>query len=619
VSWIQPNGSIWLLRGVDIDSEYNHTYYFPNLAAQTSFFSNIAATRGRKFEQQSYQRTNRGWLKVNCSYDEVCTYNYLMFNNQRFGGKWFYAFIDSAEYVNEHCTEISYTIDVMQTWYFDYELGQCFVEREHTSTDIVGEHVIPEPINGGTFTVKKYDRVKFADKYDTGDVQWVWMMATIPEDNTSASRTHHIYNGAYQPYRFLFKPITGNGTAADAARIKDIIADLVARNDTIVYSRIVPAFLFGALANDPDGGVFMGTDGNWVRNEQHNFTRSNAFAPNSPGASVGYVPKNKKLYTAQYNHISVSNNTGSTTEYSWEKFSGYPNNSANFTIRGAFVPNPTIVCYPTNYDGVLQNFDTSLPFDQFPEIPWSEDGYSRWWAQNKESFALQTLGSVIGIAGGIASGQYWLAAGSAISAAQIMKGSRSKNADFVGGKTAAIGSGIRSGDFSDVPRMGRQQAARADILAQQYNRASTANKIAGGIKALGAITDSLSVLASASHKPSVNGGASGNSGLLLVDNAIGYTFYDVGVCAEEAEIIDKYFDMFGYQVNAVKVPNIKGGGRIRPSWNYVKTSQCIVHATASSGVPQDDEDEIENVYNSGITFWNPSVQVGDYSANNLPA
>ena len=47
--------------------------------------------------------------------------NYLAFQNASFGGKWFYAFIDSVEYVNNVTSEVTYTIDVMQTWHFQYQ------------------------------------------------------------------------------------------------------------------------------------------------------------------------------------------------------------------------------------------------------------------------------------------------------------------------------------------------------------------------------------------------------------------------------------------------------------------------------------------------------------------
>lgn len=66
---------------------------------------------------QTYQRVNKGTMRVGLSADSCYDCNYLMFQNSGFGSKWFYAFITSVEYVNNAVTEITFEIDVMQTWF----------------------------------------------------------------------------------------------------------------------------------------------------------------------------------------------------------------------------------------------------------------------------------------------------------------------------------------------------------------------------------------------------------------------------------------------------------------------------------------------------------------------
>lgn len=77
---------------------------------------------------------------------------------------------------------------------------------------------------------------------------------------------------------------------------------------------------------------------------------------------------------------------------------------------------------------------------------------------------------------------------------------------------------------------------------------------------------------------------------------------------EYLEIIDNYFSAFGYAVNVVKTPSFN----TRPSWNYLKTRDCIIDADC----PTDDEIELETIFNSGVTVWHNPSTYGDYSQNN---
>ena len=77
---------------------------------------------------------------------------------------------------------------------------------------------------------------------------------------------------------------------------------------------------------------------------------------------------------------------------------------------------------------------------------------------------------------------------------------------------------------------------------------------------------------------------------------------------EYAKIIDSYFDMFGYKVNSVKIPNITG----RTNWNYVKTIGCNI----LGDIPQNDIEKIKEIFNNGVTLWHNPTYFLDYSQNN---
>jgi hypothetical protein len=99
----------------------------------------------------------------------------------------------------------------------------------------------------------------------------------------------------------------------------------------------------------------------------------------------------------------------------------------------------------------------------------------------------------------------------------------------------------------------------------------------------------------------------GGSGALSA-GLMDFFFYPTTITREYAERIDQFFDMFGYRVNTVKVPNVSG----RPYWNYVKTNSINI----KGNVPQTDLNKLKAVYDQGVTIWHNADNVGNYSLNN---
>lgn len=87
-----------------------------------------------------------------------------------------------------------------------------------------------------------------------------------------------------------------------------------------------------------------------------------------------------------------------------------------------------------------------------------------------------------------------------------------------------------------------------------------------------------------------------------------FTAYQMSIKQEYARIIDGYFNMFGYKVNTVKLPNITG----RTYWNYVKTIGCNI----IGDIPQEDLQKIKDMFNNGVTMWHSTTHFLDYSQNN---
>lgn len=95
---------------------------------------------------------------------------------------------------------------------------------------------------------------------------------------------------------------------------------------------------------------------------------------------------------------------------------------------------------------------------------------------------------------------------------------------------------------------------------------------------------------------------------------IGYNLIDKNIITrytikkEFAERIDKFFDMYGYLTNNVKIPNLNN----RPNWNYIKT----IGANIIGNIPQSDLQTLKNMFDNGITLWHNKDTFLDYSQNN---
>ena len=91
-------------------------------------------------------------------------------------------------------------------------------------------------------------------------------------------------------------------------------------------------------------------------------------------------------------------------------------------------------------------------------------------------------------------------------------------------------------------------------------------------------------------------------------NKNGFFFYKMSIKQEYAKIIDGYFNLYGYKVNTVKVPNITG----RQNWNFVKTINC----NFDGDIPQNDLNIIKNMFNEGVTLWHNPANIYNYSLSN---
>lgn len=369
--YIQPNSTIMLLHNVPLDSTYTDAIYFDSATAQYNYFAGLVK---RTFNNQTYQRVNKGSLRVQVSADDVYDCNYLMFRNTNYGSKWFYAFIEHVNYINDNTTEIEYTLDVLQTWHFDYTLDQSYIARTHTTSDNIGEHIEPEPVALGEYVMNNYGQ-----EMDLSTPCVIIAVADTEGETSDGNTYNAIYSGA-KLYAFGY---------TDNSGIDAFLSNYIQKPDSIINMYMCPIALIG-------GAI---PSGNELPQSLITSTFRITHSGTSEGQSLnGYVPKNNKLYTYPYNFYRVDNSLGNNINIRYEFWSGN-----TLEIYGTIGSPVQVVLRPINYKGsgvnTLYNAE-SLTIANYPMCSWNFDAYKAWVAQNSIPTAISYVGSAVNSAAG---------------------------------------------------------------------------------------------------------------------------------------------------------------------------------------------------------------------------
>lgn len=158
-------GTVALFRGVPLYNDYKDIILFTNYgdyatarALQLNWFRQYYVA---EFNRLQYTRVGNNRIRLEGNAEEFYNINYCYFENVAHNTngdpKYFFAFVLKVDYINDNVFEITYEIDVIQTWQFNFILKECFVEREHADSDKVGENLVKEPVEIGDYVVHRVD------------------------------------------------------------------------------------------------------------------------------------------------------------------------------------------------------------------------------------------------------------------------------------------------------------------------------------------------------------------------------------------------------------------------------------------------------------------------------
>lgn len=140
----QPDTNVRLLN-TPLEPGYTDTLWFPDITSQTQYFLNHTVTELADFQ---YTKKNENIITVAGVPEQFYNINYVMYQNNNYSGKWFYAFIVDVVWASMGSVHLVCQTDCIQTWFFDITYYQSFIARQHSTTDVAGDNIVPEPIAG---------------------------------------------------------------------------------------------------------------------------------------------------------------------------------------------------------------------------------------------------------------------------------------------------------------------------------------------------------------------------------------------------------------------------------------------------------------------------------------
>lgn len=389
---VTPQGNIYLCK-TKLENDYKNQLTFTNATAQSTYFS---GTVQKTYSNYTYVKKDN-YVQVSDNIDTIIDCNYMYYRNVGFTTKIYYCFITRMEYINENCTRIYFETDVFQTWQFQIEYKQSFVEREHVNDDTVGLHTVPENLELGDFIINNVVEMDLRSNNF-----FICMGLSRYPIFPNIDLNDRLYGGIYSGLFYVLfddaiscsKFIQGmdeEGYGADIYTIFLIPTSLSFSNTWYTVSLGNQTNIRITAVKKTTSATHMVTD--------------KAITINTTLDS--YTPINGKLKTYPYNYFYITNNAGADAIYRYEDFT---NNTPTFDIDGIITTGCSIKLFPKNYKRTdtstwkTKCYNYGLVGNKYPTCSWQSDSYTNWLTQNGVNIAIDTGVNLAKIGVGLASG-----------------------------------------------------------------------------------------------------------------------------------------------------------------------------------------------------------------------
>lgn len=601
---------VYLCKNTKLFPGCTDNYYFSSESARKSFFQGKSAS-GLHFTALSYQRETRAMrLPIALMHAEEC--DYLMFNNPAYKNKWIYAFIEKCIYINDEVTEVRFIVDPVQTWLPSCTLGKSFIERCHTATDptFSRKYLQEDYVKGELYPYANGYLHDSSDKvYDKEYLCIVTNALVYPSDETPA------YSGfnwaAAWPkdygnncgvsdnlFYYIFDPagLANDGLAYVLTHMIQATVDgsLFTAGYKTINVMMVPELCLNSvmrakLEANPTSGICVCPKAAFFAEEWsigisymkawencYNYTSVirdsipgdfSAFtyvsAPieqelkvswteASTGIFGGFTPQNYKMYMSPYAVLRVSNNMGEGEDLRIQNFDGMndglnPDLNFKFKAYGYLSVEPDVILFPLNFlNSGAGKINPNYAL-KLSKFPSLPYNVDAFAQWRQQSHITTSLTGAQGLLNlGL------MVAGGPVGAAGAVQG--------VAGAVAGAGNFIQS-------------ASNAYAHGISTNVPNNSGAVASGLKL---------------HK---------------------FRWELLSLRKEQAEGVDGYFNLFGYERNVFEVPSFT----VRSSYCYVQADVTFT----SAPVPADMQRELKSIFLNGLRLWHGNY-LGDYTRSNAP-
>lgn len=396
------NSRVILAKNIKIDKNYKNVLNY----SENNMLELLLSNNHLVNQDSTYQFINlNNKIRVNFSYQECLSANYIAFQNPNYSNKWFFGWIENIEYKSDKCSEITYIIDAWSTWFSYWEQKPCYVIREHVNNDEIGLHTIPENLELGDYVLnaKKEDFLSEISNYA------ICMAVTeLPDESVPPFTNNKVYNGIFGGLYYL--AFDSASACQKAITIYDKLGKADAINSLFMIPKNMTSYTDGThvtwtVTQGLGQDITITTNLIYLAGSDSADTLGtiNVDMPSKLGNN--YVPKNNKLFTYPYCYFNLTNNSGITESFRYEDFTkenGVPNIS--FWVDATITPGISIKSIPLFYKNENINYNYGIMGGKLPICSYNSDVYLNWLRQNGLNSVFNVIGGVISTAGGIGSG-----------------------------------------------------------------------------------------------------------------------------------------------------------------------------------------------------------------------
>lgn len=357
--------TIILSKGIKLDKNYKQVLSY----TESQMLTLLQDASHLVFRNNTYNfNNNTGRINVQASYGTCIQANYMAFQNSEYSNKWFFAFIDNVVMISPSTCEIEYTIDVFSTWFDYWNPKECFIIRQHATTDVAGDNTIPEDIEHGEYIANGAEQIYSG----FGDYWYVVVTSggLFSGDNFPVCSIGGLPGtGFYYVTDSIIGLRSLYGLTDETRGVNIIQCYMIPKN-------LIPSTAIHEIPNS--FGVFVGDLSlGYASPQRIDWTAIGS----RPSALNGVTPVNQKLLTYPFQYAWWTNSNGASNILKYE-LSTNTNHGITISFWGVPTLGGSIIAFPLNYDSQALNLEQSLMGGKFPTLGWSEDAYTNWLTQN---------------------------------------------------------------------------------------------------------------------------------------------------------------------------------------------------------------------------------------------